>query len=78
MKEFLSTDIGMISAIAAGLILFVVIIYHTIKAASYGRKQWVEAQKQTKILSAMAKVTGVHEATITEILDEKQYAEPDI
>lgn len=56
-----------------GIVLWSWLLYEMIFAASYGRKMWVEQQKQTKILLEMAKKAGVHEGTLAEITEERQY-----
>jgi hypothetical protein len=77
MTEFLDSPFGWPLVVIAGLSISIFILYRVVKLASYGRKQWVEAQKQTRILSAMAKATGVQEDAIADILNEDQYAESD-
>lgn len=56
-----------------GILIWSWIIYEIIFASSYGRKIWVEARKQTALLKEMAKKSGVHEGTISEIFEERQY-----
>jgi len=56
-----------------GLSIWSWILYEMVYASTYGRKIWTEERKQTKILLEMAKKSGVHESTLTEITDEKQY-----
>jgi hypothetical protein len=57
------------------VILILIGIYWIIKSATYGRKIWVESQKQTRLLSEIAKHHGVSEIVVGEINDEIQYKE---
>ncbi len=75
ITELLSSPWAVILIAAAVLAIIVIVFYNVIKAASYGRKIWVEAQKQTKLLSSIAETSGVHKDTVKEIMDDEQYRE---
>jgi|GEM_PF-6143026 len=55
------------------LMVSLFILYEIIKAATRGKKIYIEAQKQTKLLTEMAKKNGVDDDVIKSILDDSQY-----
>ena len=57
-----------ITLVALGISLW--IIYELIKSASRGQSIYEEAQKQTKLLTEIARKHKVEESIIIEILDE--------
>lgn len=56
-----------------GLAITLWILYEIIQSASRGKKIYLEQLKQTKLLTEMARKSGVADETVKEILDESKY-----
>jgi hypothetical protein len=72
-QSFFETGWGLAFIIIVGLGISLILSYHIIKAATYGRKIWVEAQKQTRLLVELAKKENVDISEIEAIIEETQY-----
>lgn len=57
-------------------ILFCFALYQIIYNASYGRKIWRENVKQTNLLVEIAKLQGLPDKVVNEILDDVEEVKP--
>ena len=71
--EYLQTTEGILIFSLIVLLISLYVLYEIIKSASRGKKNHIEAQKQTRLLIEIAKKNGVPDDTINAILDETQY-----
>lgn len=58
------------------VVLFCFALYQIIYNASYGRKIWRESVKQTNLLVEIAKLQGLPDKVVDEILDDVEKVTP--